>query len=294
MPSDSTGLFNSQILSRFGEFIETVQEVELYHMSPKRYAQQTGTPPQSAIDLFLYATHAGILDFNWGVICPSCGAFLTRESGLRWLSTRKRCSLCMQDTEAALDDYIEVAFTISPAVRPIRFHNPEELEFERDGFTTFFSTSIDLLPEAREVMVSAFQSSFHLPTHSTYEIRRNFEPGHYMLMVPVTHAVAHIPISKRPSSHEIEFELVFEGQFSPEVISLAPSDGVIRLHNHSKQDFHVGLLRKERDDSGVTGQGTGPNYTLRPYLSGKELINTQTFRDLFRTESLPPAGGPRN
>ncbi len=32
-------------------------------------------------------------------------------------------------------------------------------------------------------------------------------------------------------------------------------------------------------------------YTLTPYLTGKELINSQTFRDLFRTESIPPAGG---
>src|SRR6185503_4073218 len=32
-------------------------------------------------------------------------------------------------------------------------------------------------------------------------------------------------------------------------------------------------------------------YSLTPYLTGKELINSQTFRDLFHTESIPPAGG---
>ncbi len=81
--------FTPEVIDRFGVFLENAPDQELFRMSPFRYAEQTNTATQDAIDLFLHATHVGILEFNWGVLCPSCGAFLTTKSGLRWLQSRK-------------------------------------------------------------------------------------------------------------------------------------------------------------------------------------------------------------
>src|SRR5262249_34338402 len=41
--------------------------------------------------------------------------------------THFHCHLCQSDYDAALDDYITVTFTVSPAVRSIRFHQPDAL-----------------------------------------------------------------------------------------------------------------------------------------------------------------------
>lgn len=287
----ATDKFDSQVIDRFAEFITTAPDEELFHMSPLRYAEHASAAKETAVDLFLYATHAGILDFNWGVICPSCGAFLTKQSGLRWLDTKKRCTLCQLDTTSSIDEQIEIAFTVSPAIRSIRFHNVEELEFERDGFFTFFSTSVALHPEIHRIVYSSVQAGFRVPAISTHEIIRTFEPNHYLLMVPTTHAVAHIPVNEVQAPREVEFELLFDGQLVPEIKPLAPGEGTIRLHNRTKQAVLLGLLRDRRMEPTPPEQRAGSLYSLTPYLTAKELINSQTFRDLFRTESIPPAGG---
>jgi class 3 adenylate cyclase len=287
----ATDTFEAQVIEQFAEFVVTAPDEELFHMSPLRYAEQAHLSKETAVDLFLYATHAGILDFNWGLLCPSCGAFLTKKSGLRWLHTQKHCSLCQLDTTPSLDDQIEIAFTVSPAVRGIRFHNLEELEFERDGFFTFFSTSVALHPEIHQIVYSSVQAGYRIPAVSTHEISLTFEPDHYMLMVPTTHAVAHIPVNEGQAAREVEFELLFDGQLVPEIQPLGPGDGLIRIHNRTRQAAPLGLLRDHRMAPTPPEQRSGSLYSLTPFLTAKELINTQTFRDLFRMESIPPAGG---
>jgi class 3 adenylate cyclase len=285
--------FDAQTLGRFAEFIATAPDEELFRMSPFRYAERADLSKQAAVDLFLYATHAGILNFNWGTICPSCGAFITKESGLRWLNTHQYCSLCQLDIPPALDEQTEVAFTISPAVRAIRFHQLDELEFERDGFFTFFSTSVSFYPQVHRVISASLRASYRVPAESVVDLAITFEPQHYMLMVPATHAVAHLPITEQSSIHEAEFELLFEGQLIPERLELAPGEGLLHIHNRSHQPILLGLLCEDRMAPYTPEQraAAASIYTLTPYLTGKELINSQTFRDLFRTESIPPAGG---
>lgn len=287
----TTARFDPHTLDAFAGFLAGAPDEELFRMSPLRYAERSGLGKDVAIDLFLYATHAGILDFNWGVLCPSCGAFLSRQSGLRWLTTNNHCSLCRLDTTPALEDQVEVAFTVSPSVRTIRFHHMESLEFERDGLFTFFSTSVVLHPEAHRVIYSSMLGGYRIPPNSTREITLDFEPDYYLLMVPATHAAAHIPVDPGNNAHELEFDLLFDGQVVPEAGGLAPGSGVIRLRNRTGQAILIGLLRDRRLAPFTPEQRTGPLYTLTPYLTGHELINSQTFRDLFRMESIPPAGG---
>jgi class 3 adenylate cyclase len=289
----ATDKFDAQTIDRFAEFIAGAPDEELFRMSPVRYAERANIPKKTAIDLFLYATHAGILNFNWGVICPSCGAFLTAQSGLRWLNAKKHCSLCQLDTTPSLDEQIEVAFTISPLARPIRFHNMDELEFERDGFFTFFSTSVSFHPEVHQVVYASLRASYRIPPESVQDLHIDFEPDHYMLMVPATHAVTHIPVNENNTTHEAEFELLFDGQLIPETKALAPGKGILHIHNRSQQTILLGLLCDARMAPYSSEQRAQASslYTLTPYLTGKELINSQTFRDLFHTESIPPESG---
>jgi hypothetical protein len=64
---------------------------------------------------------------DWLLICPMCSDVVESFRSLRKLHTHFHCNLCRSDYEAALDDYIAVTFTVSPAVRGIRFHDPDAL-----------------------------------------------------------------------------------------------------------------------------------------------------------------------
>lgn len=285
--------FDAPALDHFAEFVANAPDEELFRMSPLRYAERANLDAVTAIDLFLYATHAGILNFNWGTICPSCGAFITKESGLRWLNTHKRCSLCQLDTTPSLDEQTEVAFTVSPVVRAIRFHHLDDLEFERDGFFTFFSTSVAFYPNVHRVISASLRGSYRIPAESVYELHLTFDCDHYMLMVPSTHAVVHIPMDASVTRHEADVELLFDGQMIPETLTLAPGDATLRIRNRSRQNILLGVLCEKRMAPYTEEQRAMASsiYTLTPYLTGKQLINSQTFRDLFHMESIPPAGG---
>lgn len=75
--------FSAEVIIQFADFIQTAPEEELYRTSPHRYSKQNGVSTRQAIDLFLYAAHAGILDLMWGVICPACASFIPMPLGLR-------------------------------------------------------------------------------------------------------------------------------------------------------------------------------------------------------------------
>jgi class 3 adenylate cyclase len=290
----ATDKFDAHTIDSFVRFISSASDEELFRMSPIRYAERANLPKETAIDLFLYATHAGILNFNWGVICPSCGAFITAPSGLRWLNAEKRCTLCQLDTTPSLDERTEVAFTIAPLARAIRFHNMDELEFERDGFFIFFSTSVAFSPGVHRVISDSLRNSYRIPAESTQNVHLTLEADHYMLMVPATHAVTHIPVNNTVSTHEADIELLFDGQLIPETLVLAPGETLLHIHNRSRQPILLGLLREERMRPYTPEEraaATFSIYSLTPYLTGKQLVNSQTFRDLFHTESIPPAGG---
>lgn len=289
----ATDKFDTQTINAFTAFLSSAPDEELFRMSPLRYAERADLSKNTAVDLFLYATHAGILQFNWGVICPSCGAFLTTQSGLRWLNTKKRCTLCQLDSPPSLEERIEVAFTVAPLARAIRFHNMDALEFDRDGFFTFFSTSVAFHPRVHQVISASLRASYRIAPESTYELRVTFHADHYMLMVPATHAVVHIPVNASGTTHEADLELLFDGQLVPETLTLAPGDCLLRIHNRSGQTILLGLLCEARMKPYTPEERAAASsiYTLTPYLTGKELVNSQTFRDLFRTESIPPEGG---
>ncbi len=290
-----TGKFAPEVIDRFGTFLENAPDQELFRMSPFRYAEQSNTATQEAIDLFLHATHVGILEFNWGVLCPSCGAFLTTKSGLRWLQSRKKCSICYLDNiESSIDDNIEVAFTVSPTVRKIRFHNLESLDFKEDGLFIFFSTNVALHPEVHQILHSSIFHGDQVQAQATIDIPITFEENHYFVMIPASHAAAHISVNETGTTTEVEFEILLDGQIVPDYVTLAPGAGTIRIHNRTRNTVMLGLMADPHlapTPPTERSYPIQPLYTLTPYLTGKQLVTLQTFRDLFRTESIPSPGG---
>mgnify|MGYP003339014860 CR=1 FL=1 len=80
-----------------------------------------------AVDLFLAATKAGLFHLHWSLVCPLCGDAVQSFASLRNIRADFNCTLCQNDTQTRLDDFVHVSFVVTPDVRAIAAHHPEAL-----------------------------------------------------------------------------------------------------------------------------------------------------------------------
>ena len=282
---------SAAILDAFAAFLDSAPDEALFRMSPLRYAAAQGIAEQEGIDLFLHATHAGILEFAWGVLCPGCLAFLTTAGGLRSLDKGKHCNFCNIDIEGSIDDRVEVAFTVAPTVRRIRFHTPETLDLHQDGIRLYFSSS--LAPESvpHEALQRRIMEAGRALPGAITEVDVTLEEGETVLLTPTSHAAVYLRASAANGERAASLDLL-DGHAIPDAINVAT--GAIELRVHNRTPKPVGYIL------GKVCSGTWPapaapgaplTHPVRPYLTGQRLVSTQTFRDLFRAESIPSEGG---
>ncbi|MDY7231955.1 adenylate/guanylate cyclase domain-containing protein [Hyalangium rubrum] len=280
-----------ETIERFARFLETSSEEALFRMSPLHFAEEQGVPENEAIDLFLRATHAGILEFTWGVLCPGCASFLTTPSALRSLQRTRDCHMCRVSIETG-DDNMEVAFSVAPSVRRIRFHQPELLDLRKDLLSLMFSQSRTLPEDIRRLVGDSVLDSATLPPGGVHRFSAKMEPGQtYFLAAPLHHLWCElVPTPESRTSH-VDAELL-DGRLLPGEVQVREGEVSVSLHNRNSAPVRVALLkfwvpRAEMSCSAET-VSTPP---LRRYFSGKRLVTHQTFRELFRAESIPSEGG---
>ena len=119
--------WSPRVVSRLETLLRSGPDEALYRINPIQFANEKSIAEAEGIDLFLHACVAGLFDMDWLLVCPMCSDVVESFRSLRKLHTHFHCHLCQSDYDAALDDYITVTFTVSPAVRGIRFHKPEAL-----------------------------------------------------------------------------------------------------------------------------------------------------------------------
>jgi hypothetical protein len=82
--------FPPMLLERLARWIESADEQELYRINPLLWAADNHVDENVVIDLFLYATDAGIFELVWSVLCTQCGVLINTPGGLRSFSRVQR------------------------------------------------------------------------------------------------------------------------------------------------------------------------------------------------------------
>ena len=119
-----------EALSRLESFVRTADDYELFRVNPIQYGAAQDLSETQAIELFVHAAKVGLFEMDWLLICAYCPQVAGSFRDLDQLHPRFRCAFCNAVNDVGLDDYIQVAFTISRGVRDIVFHRPEELTVE--------------------------------------------------------------------------------------------------------------------------------------------------------------------
>lgn len=273
------------------------EDEQLFRTNPYRLAQATGLSEEIAFELLLHASHAGVFELTWGVLCPVCSAMLTSPAGLRSMQAHGECRLCGLPFVAAADDAIEVAFRVSPSIRRLRYDAPETLGLN-DALPLIFSPSIAFQPAMKERVAVLLMSSANLPGAGETTLLGALEDGEpYDVVVAAHHMVARVRARRGAGASEVLIE-VQDGGLVPASVELEPGPVTIRLRNKTGTPTLVALRRDPRPPPELIAQliASGaplppPVITRSPYLTGKRILTSQTFRELFRAESLPTESG---
>ena len=280
--------WSPRVVSRLETLLRSGADEALYRINPIQFATEKSIAEAEAIDLFLHACVAGLFDMDWQLVCPMCSDVVESFRSLRKLHTHFHCHLCQSDYDAALDDYIMVTFTVSPAVRAIRFHKPEALSAWDYVFHYIFASD-GVLPDGMPWNEAA---------KSLVRVLTRIEPGSVVnLDVDATEGAlfgqdfesdAHFfhPVASGAGVSPANVSVTFDsGKCVAEAADIATGKVVFEVRNAGKLPLVFGILQLPM----ATFQR--PKLRFAPSLSGKRLLMTQTFRDFFRSEVISATEG---
>jgi class 3 adenylate cyclase len=255
---------------------------DLNRVNVPAFAMRYGLDEELAINGFLHASVLGLFEMSWNVLCPGCGGVLDTSASLRTLvRTEYACALCAANYAPTLDDLIEVTFTVSPRVRRISGHRPHELPFVDYLRMMYWGSWVDVTEESFEKLVNeAMLDTMEMLPGERAVMSLTLPEGYVIVFEPVTHAVQFIPVSGEPVRERQALTVIYDRDHHHTAeIPLRP--GPLRLSLENRTDTRT--LPTVIIAGDVLHDFLGAR---RPYLTGKRLLSNQTFRDLFRTNTL--------
>jgi len=287
--SDTDALFDILRQSADGEVVDAI--VRLVAEGPDRhlarvnalaFAAREGLDEEKTIAAFLHACRLGLFELSWNVLCPGCGGVLDANTTLKTVhSDEYTCSLCASGYEPTLDEMVDVTFTVSPRVRRVAAHDPHSLPPSEYFRQIYWGSGIELPEENFEAALEEFiLEAMELPPGEKGVVSLHLPEGFIIVFEPVTHAAQFIEVKGEPTRERQALSLVFD-----------------RAHrHHDKLEMRPGPFRLSVENH--TDVRTLPSVCIandalhhllghrRPFLTAKRLLSNQTFRDIYRTDTL--------
>ncbi|MEA3213332.1 MAG: hypothetical protein QOE70_6389 [Chthoniobacter sp.] len=238
-------VLTDELVQRVG----TADDMELTHLRPYAFADELAAPRLEALELFLRATRAGLLDLQWDLLCPLCRGAQQSSSNLGRIQAQVHCASCNIDFTANFERSVELTFRPNPAVREV---------------------------VARDYCIGGPQITPHivaqqvLPAGTDRELVVALDPGRYRVR-----AAAHPggqSFTVAPGGAEM-LEFRPEAHGWPDLEPQAGTRPTLRLVNATERNQRMMIERLEWSDQAVTAA---------------EVTSLQVFRDLFSREALRP------
>jgi class 3 adenylate cyclase len=280
--------WSPRLVSKLEAHIRSADEPALFRINPLRFAAEKGLDEAEAIDLFLHAAAQGLFAMDWLLLCPLCSCAVESFRSLQGVHNRYHCPVCRADYEALLDDYVAVTFTVSPAVRPIAFHRPDELPVEAYCFS-YKWTAEGLLPDGTPLvdhLREATRALRFLPPGAVTRLEVEAEPGLLVGWDVESDASFALTVEGAPLARPQTIPVRYaQGSCEPAGSTVAPGRVAFEVENLTPRRGLLGVALTPAE-----GLAHAP-LRFAPFLSGKRLLTTQTFRDLFRSEVIRASEG---
>jgi class 3 adenylate cyclase len=300
--------WSPRVISKLETMIRTADDYSLFRINPIQFAAEKGISENEGIDLFLYGTKGGLFEMEWFLVCSSCGQVVESFRELTRLHSHFICNFCSAQNEAHLDDFIQIAFTVSSQVRDNMFRHPEQLSAE-DYFlryqrakgisTIFFDRTFEEFNRDFTRLVS------YIEPQQSVSVEFDALPGYLLVTDLLNNTGLKFMVSDSLSAEtqplitkliDNKFQVTTQAVTQQELIlgeflykfeqlgSLNSGKVVLDIENQTEKRSSVWAFNLP------TSSAPAPLIFV-PSLSGKRLLTTQTFRDLFRSEVVQTSEG---
>jgi len=240
-----------------------------------------GLEEERVIAALLHAARLGLFEMSWNVMCPGCSGVLDANTTLKTLNQAEySCALCAAGYETTLDNMVEVTFTVSPRVRKIAAHRPGELSAPEYYRQIFWSSGIDLPPDCERLMQEVTLDAIELPAGERAILSLQLPAEFLVVFDPVTHAAQFIDVKGEPTRERQNLSVVFNNVRAPTgTMELRPGPLRLSLENRGSVRVLPAVWIAGHALHDLVGR-------RKPVLTAKRLLTNQTFRDIYRTDTL--------
>jgi class 3 adenylate cyclase len=268
-------------VSAIEEAVRDAPDRDLCRVNPLAFAAKRGLDEERVIAAFLHASRLGIFELSWNVLCPGCGGVLEAGTTLKTINREEYdCALCAAGYKPTLDEMVEVTFTVSTRVRRIGAHSPDtlpEVEYYRQ---IFWSSGVDLPETLGESLAEFTVDSIELAPGEKAVLSVQLPKDFVIVFDPVTHGTQFIDVQGEPTHERQTLSMVFNKVKAPAgTIEMRPGPLRVTLENRTDRRVLPALWIAAESLHHLLGR-------RRPFLTAKRLLTNQTFRDIYRTDTL--------
>ena len=274
-------LADERVVDMLERMVRDSPDHALNRMNALDLAAKADVGEERVIAALLHAVGLGMFEMTWSVMCPSCAGVLSANKSLKTLnSAQYNCAFCAAGYETTLDNLVEVTFTVSPRVRKIAAHSPDELSPAEYYRQIFWSSAIDLPADLEKLLREVTLEMVDLPPGERAILSLHVPQGTLIVFDPVTHTAQFLEVRGEEASERQNLSVIFNKvQLPVDTIALRP--GPLRLALENRTDGRVlpavWVASQALDDLLMR---------RKPILTAKRLLTNQTFRDLYRTDTL--------
>lgn len=282
----ASGQWPSAEIDRFGRALAAAADWALFRINPLRFAEAERFDAKTALDLFVHGVGIGLFDLVWCCVCVFCGAVEYTYDSIDKIPSRGfHCTRCATDIDSWLDERVEVGFTLNASVAAL----------ELDPFADFASyeryfnaPSVVHQPATAAFLAEVRHGEVLLGGHASADLVLELPPGASRRLISFDRH-AQLLLIGDPAEHvepgpiEIEVEIL-PGGFTCE--SLRVPAGPVRLRLHNRAPESTGIAAYDGDVQRFRHEVERCRASLGGVVSGQMLLCTESFRRLFRVQTL--------
>jgi class 3 adenylate cyclase len=265
------------------QLVREARDRELGRINVLDFAARYGVNEERAIAAFLHAARLGLFEMSWNVLCPGCGGVLDSNATLKTVHKEAyACALCAAGYEPSLDEMVEVSFTVSPKVRRIAAHDPHTLPMWDYARQIFWSSGIEFPEDSafETLLQEIVLDSVELPPGEKAILSLQLPKAFVIVFDPVSHSAHFLDVKGEPTRERQSLNVVFNKVRAPTgTVELRPGPLRLTLENRTDTRALPAIF--------IAGDAMHDMLGKRKrFLTAKRLLTNQTFRDIYRTDTL--------